>query len=101
MRHALARETEDRVSLEERRSPVRWALNSLALALHEQAFCPGRGGGAWPTAALLSVALLQAAIFPPQQAPALLLGLILPLVVLGIAIARRWWAAWCVYTTPV
>lgn len=58
-RHALAREAEDRVALMERRSPVRLALNTLALALHEQAFRPGRSGGAWPTAALLSVALLQ------------------------------------------
>lgn len=47
------------MALMERRSPVRFALNTLAIALHEQAFRPGRSGGAWPTAALLSVALLQ------------------------------------------
>lgn len=100
-RHALAREAEDRVALEENRSPLRWALHALALALHEQTFGGpggrggGGGGGAWPTAALLSIALLEAAIFPPHS-PALPLGLLLPLLVLGVAIARRWWAAWCV-----
>lgn len=62
-RHALAREAEDRVALMERRSPVRFALNTLAIALHEQAFRPGGSGGAWPTAALLSVALLQVGLW--------------------------------------
>ena len=59
-RHALVREAEDRVVRQDERSPLRWALHTLGLALHEQCFSPGRSCGAWPTVALLSIAPLQA-----------------------------------------